>query len=58
MKCIAGIGRESLKNCNWGYAYCNGFVFLAEGLDMFRLGAIVTDRKVNLSGNFPFMKKP
>jgi hypothetical protein len=29
-------------NSSWGYAYANGFVVLAEGLDMFRLGDIAT----------------
>jgi hypothetical protein len=39
MKRITGTGKENLKISNWGYAYANGFV-LAEGLDMFRLGAV------------------
>jgi hypothetical protein len=29
----------NLKYSNWGCAYGNGFVVLAEGLHMFRLGA-------------------
>jgi hypothetical protein len=27
----------------WGYAYANGFVVLAEGLDMFRLGLLTLE---------------
>jgi hypothetical protein len=40
MKCMAGIGKECLINYNWGCPYANGFVSLAEGLDMFRLGEV------------------
>jgi len=32
--------KRSLRYSNWGYAYANGFVVLAEGLDMFRLGLL------------------
>jgi len=44
-KRIAGTGKQSLMNSNWRYTYANGFVVLAEGLDMFRLGAIATGGK-------------
>jgi hypothetical protein len=43
-------------NCNRGYAYANGFVVLAEGLDLFRLWRVATGGKINLSGNLFFMK--
>jgi hypothetical protein len=32
MKHIAVIGRGSLKNSTWGYAYNNGFVVLVKAL--------------------------
>jgi hypothetical protein len=46
----------NLKYSNWGYAYANGIVVLAEGLDMFRLRAIATGGKVNPTGNLSFTK--
>jgi hypothetical protein len=42
MEHIAGTGKQSLVNHNWGRAYANVFVVLAEGLDIFRPGAIAT----------------
>jgi hypothetical protein len=47
----------SLKNSNWGYAYANGFVALAENFDMFIIGTIATGGKVNPSGNLSFTKR-
>jgi hypothetical protein len=38
-------------NCNWGSAYTNGIVVLAESLDMFRLGAIAAGGRMITSGN-------
>jgi hypothetical protein len=32
--------KRNRKYNKWGYAYVNGFVVLAEGLDMFRLGLL------------------
>jgi hypothetical protein len=55
-KCIVGIGKGSLKNSNWGYAHADRFVVLTEGLDMFRLWAVVTDGKINLPGNLFYGK--
>jgi hypothetical protein len=49
--------KRNLKYSNWGYAYGNGFVVLAEGLDMFRLGAIATGGNMNTSGNLSFTKR-
>jgi hypothetical protein len=48
--------RNNVKCGNWRYAYASGFVVLAEGLDMFRIGAIVTDGNMNTSGNLSFKK--
>jgi hypothetical protein len=47
----------SLKNNNWGYAYANGFVVLAEKCDMFIIGTVATGGKVNASGNLSFTKR-
>jgi hypothetical protein len=47
---IAGTGKQSLMKSNWRFAYANGFVVLAEGLYMFRLGA-VTGGNINPSRN-------
>jgi hypothetical protein len=45
-------------NSNWGYAYANGFDILAECLDIFGLGAILTRRgKTNPSGKSPVRKE-
>jgi hypothetical protein len=57
MKYIAGTGKQSLINCNWGCAYANRIVVLAQGLDMFRLGAIAHDGRMIPSGNLPFSEK-
>jgi hypothetical protein len=45
------------KTSNWGYAYDNGFVVLAEGLDMFKLGVIATGGNMNLSDICPLRKE-
>jgi hypothetical protein len=37
--------KKNLKYSNWGYACADGFIVLAEGLDMFRLGATATGGK-------------
>jgi hypothetical protein len=37
MKCIDRIGKQNLIYENWGYAYANGIVLLAEGLEMLRI---------------------
>jgi hypothetical protein len=47
----------SLKCSKWGYAYTNGLIVLVYGLDMFRLGAIVTGGKMNTSANLSFTKR-
>jgi hypothetical protein len=57
MKRIGAIGKQSFMNCNWGYAYAEGFVVLAEGLYMLRLGANCTCGKMNQSGNLSFTKR-
>jgi len=57
MKCITGIGKGSLKNSKWGFAYAGRFDILAEGHVMFRLGATASGRKMNLSGNLSFTKR-
>jgi hypothetical protein len=44
-------------NYNWGHAYGNRFVVLAEGLDMFRLGAFGTGGNMNPSGNLFFTER-
>jgi hypothetical protein len=56
-KRIAAIGKLCLINCNLGCAYANRIVVLAEGLDMFRLGAIATVGRMIPSGNFSFTKR-
>jgi hypothetical protein len=58
MKRIAGIGKGTIvrPTVTGGIAYANGFVVLAEGLDMFRLGAVATGGNMNLSGNLSFTK--
>lgn len=40
-----------------GYACANSFVVLSEGLDMCRLGAVTTGRKMNPLGNSSFTKR-
>jgi hypothetical protein len=57
MKCIAGISKICLTNHNLGYAYTNGIVVLAEGLDMFRLGPIAFGGRMIPSGNLFFTKR-
>jgi hypothetical protein len=57
MKHTAGIGDDGLMNSNWGYAYTNGFVVLAEGTEMFILWAIATGRRTNPSDNLSFKKE-
>jgi hypothetical protein len=49
--------KRALRTVTGGHAYVNGFVFLAEGLDMFRLGTITTSGKINPSGNLSFMNR-
>jgi hypothetical protein len=56
MKHIAGIEKGTMYN-NGGYAYTNRFVVLAEGLDMFRLGAIAAGGNPNPSCNLSCMKR-
>jgi hypothetical protein len=50
-----GIVRQSIMDRR--YAYTNGFVVSAEGLDVFRLGVIATGGKMNSSGNLSFVKE-
>jgi hypothetical protein len=40
-----------------GYAYVNGFLALAEGLDVFILGVIAAGGNMNPSGNLSFTKR-
>jgi hypothetical protein len=54
---IAGNGKQILKDSNWAYDYANWFIVLAEYLDMFRLGAIAADGKMNPSGNLSFTNR-
>jgi hypothetical protein len=44
-------------NYNWQCAYANRIVVLAEGLDVFRLWAIVTGGRMIPSDNFSFAKR-
>jgi hypothetical protein len=53
---MRGIGKQNVKHSSWGYAYANGFVVWAEGLDMFRLGAVAVGGNMNPSGNLTFTK--
>lgn len=39
-KHAAGIGKHCLIICNWGCAYVNWIVTVAEDLDMFRVRAV------------------
>jgi hypothetical protein len=57
MKRIAGIGKQSLIDCNRGCAYANGTVALAEDLDMFWLGAIDTGGRTIPTSNLSFAKR-
>jgi hypothetical protein len=43
-------------NSNWGHAYANGFLVLAEGFEMLTLGAIAPGGK-NLSSNLSSTKR-
>jgi hypothetical protein len=56
-KRIAGIGKQSLINYDWGYACADGIVVLAEGLGMFRLGPIATGRRMITSSILSFAKR-
>jgi hypothetical protein len=47
----------SFNYSNCGCTYINGFVVLAEGLDIFRLEAIAAGGKMNSSGNFSYKKQ-
>jgi hypothetical protein len=49
--------KANLKYSNWGSAYGNGFVVLADGLDVFSLGAAATGGKMNPSGSLSFTKR-
>jgi hypothetical protein len=49
--------KRNLKYGNWGYACAKGFVVLAEGLVMFRPGAVATSVKINPSGNSSLTKR-
>jgi hypothetical protein len=51
MKHVAGIGKQTLMDYNWGCAYANGLVVLVEGIDVFRLGTVAFGEKMNPSGN-------
>jgi hypothetical protein len=51
----AGSEKGSLENNNWRYAYVNRFDILAKGI--FRLEAIFSSGKMNLSGNLSFTKR-
>jgi hypothetical protein len=57
MKRTAGFRRGTLSTVNCGYSYTNGFVVLAEHLDMFRLGPIATGGKVKPSDNLSLRKR-
>jgi Tfp pilus assembly protein PilX len=48
MKCIAGILKQSLVSYKREYAYANEIVVLAEGLNMFRLGAFATGGRMHM----------
>jgi hypothetical protein len=39
-KRIVGTGKQFLREYNWGFAYVDGIVALADGLDVFRLRVI------------------
>jgi hypothetical protein len=52
----AGNGKRNLNYSNWETAYDNGFVVLAEGRDIFTLGAIAVGGNMNPSGNLSFAK--
>jgi hypothetical protein len=41
-------------NCNWGFAYTNGVVVLAEGFDVFRPGVITTGWNMNCQTVCPY----
>jgi hypothetical protein len=56
-KRIVGSGKEKLKYSNWGYAYINGIVVLAEGLNVFRLGAIATGGNMTSQAICPLQKE-
>jgi hypothetical protein len=43
--------KRNHRYSNWGYAYANGFVVLAEGLDMFRLVTVATGGNIKPSDN-------
>jgi hypothetical protein len=53
---MAGTGEESPKNSNCGYSFSNVLIVLPEGPDMFRLEAVATGGKRNLSDNLSFTK--
>jgi hypothetical protein len=57
MKRTAGFRRGTLSTVSCGYSYTNGFVVLAEHLDMFRLGPIATGGKVKPSDNLTLTKR-
>jgi hypothetical protein len=54
---MAGIDKQSLINYNYGCAYANGIVVLAEGLVMFSVGAIASGGRMIPSGNLSFSKR-
>jgi hypothetical protein len=56
-KRIAGTGKQSLMSSNWTCTYANGFVVLAEGLDMFRQGAITIGGKLTRQAICPLRKE-
>jgi hypothetical protein len=43
-------------NYTWGYSDANRIDVSAEGIDLFRLGAIATDGRMIQSGNLSFTK--
>jgi hypothetical protein len=56
-KIIGGICKQSFINCNWGCAYANGFVVLAEGLGVIKLEGIATGGRMIPSDTWSFAKE-
>jgi hypothetical protein len=48
---------ENSALCKWGCAHANGFVVLAEGLDVFKLVAIAAGGRGLLSGDLSIAKR-
>jgi hypothetical protein len=54
---ISGIGEQCIINHNWGCAYAEGFVLLAEGFDMFVLRNVAAGGRRLPSGSLSFGKR-